>query len=108
VAPRSWDVIPFLQVDRPILFMAFEGQLARWENADLETWGRKTGTLVHEPAALPAAIDRALADPREQSDIRRAACADIYFNVGRATDAGMRELHALLGLEAARPAAAGA
>ena len=126
VAPRSWDVIPFLQaadllvtdissvgfeflqLDRPILFMAFEGQLARWENADLETWGRKTGTLVHEPAALPAAVDRALADPREQSDIRRAACADIYFNVGRATDAGMRELHALLGLGTARPAAAGA
>jgi CDP-glycerol glycerophosphotransferase (TagB/SpsB family) len=117
-APRVWDVIPlmhaadllitdissvgfeFLQVDRPLLFMDFPGQLVRWENADLETWGRKTGTLVQQPAALPAAIDRALASPREQSDIRRAACADIYFNVGRATDAGMAELYGLLGLAA--------
>ena len=123
-APRSWDVIPFLQaadllvtdissvgfeflqVDRPILFMTFEGQLVRWENADLETWGRKTGTLVDDPERLVAAIDHALANPRAQSDIRRAACADIYFNVGRATDAGMRELYGVLGLEA--PARAGA
>lgn len=125
-APRSWDVIPllhaadllvtdissvgfeFLQLDRPILFMSFENQLVRWENADLETWGRSTGTVVPDPERLPAALDRALASPREQSDVRRAACTDIYFNVGRATEAGMRELHALLGLEAARPAAAGA
>lgn len=125
-APRSWDVIPFLQaadllvtdissvgfeflqLDRPILFMTFEGQLVRWENADLETWGRKTGTLVDDPARLPAEIDRALADPGAQGEIRRAACADIYFNVGRATDAGMRELYGLLGMEAPGPAASSA
>jgi hypothetical protein len=123
-APRSWDVIPFLQaadllvtdissvgfeflqLDRPILFMTFEGQLVRWENADLETWGRKTGTLVDDPARLPAEIDRALASPGAQGEIRRAACADIYFNVGRATDAGMRELYGLLGMEAAARAGA--
>lgn len=123
-APKSWDVIPFLQaadllvtdissvgfeflqLDRPILFMTFEGQLVRWENADLETWGRRTGTLVDDPARLPAEIDRALAYPGAQGAIRRAACADIDFNVGRATDAGMRELYALLGMEA--PAAASA
>ncbi len=125
-APRVWDVIPlmqaadllvtdissvgfeFLQLDRPLLFMDFEGQLVRWENADLETWGRKTGTLVREPATLPAAIDRALAHAGEHSAIRRAACADIYFHVGRATAAGLSELYGLLGLEppARRPAAA--
>lgn len=123
-APKSWDVIPFLQaadllvtdissvgfeylqVDRPILFMSFPGQLVRWENADLATWGRKTGTLVEDPAKLAAAIDRALANPREHSEIRRAACADIYFNVGRATDAGMHELYGLLGMEAPARAAA--
>jgi CDP-glycerol glycerophosphotransferase (TagB/SpsB family) len=116
-APRAWDVIPlmhaadllvtdissvgfeFLQLDRPLLFMSFPGQLARWENADLETWGRKTGTLVEDPVALPAAIDRALASPGEQSPIRRAACADIYFHVGCATDAGMAELYREFGMQ---------
>lgn len=125
-APRSWDVIPFLQaadllvtdissvgfeflqLDRPILFMTFEGQLVRWENADLETWGHRTGTPVDDPARLPAAIDRALADPGAQGEIRRAACADIYFNVGRATDAGMRELYGLLGMAAPGAAASAA
>ena len=113
-APRSWDVIPFLhaadllvtdvssvgfeflQLDRPILFMTFEGQLERWGNADLETWGRKTGTEVDAPGKLAAAIDRALSDPGRQGEVRRAACADIYFNVGRATQAGMVELRAAL------------
>ncbi len=117
-APRVWDVVPlmhaadllitdissvgfeFLQLDRPIVFMTFENQLRRWEGrADLETWGRRIGACVGSPAELPAALDRELADPGRLADIRRAACADIYYNVGCATDAGMRALYDITGLQ---------
>jgi len=120
-APRMWDVIPllhaadvlitdissvgfeFLQLDRPIVFMTFEGQMVRWEGVcDLETWGRKIGVCVDSAAALPAALDRELGDPNHMQPIRKAACADIYYNVGTATDAGMAALYKILGMEPLR------
>ncbi|GJM21956.1 MAG: hypothetical protein DHS20C15_18710 [Planctomycetota bacterium] len=115
-APQTFDVIvpmqaadlmvtdissvafEWLQVDRPLIFMTFDGQLARWEGkADLDTWGRRIGTECEDPVKLPQVVAAELADPDRLGDIRRAACADIYFNVGGATQAAIRELYALLG-----------
>lgn len=118
-APATFDVIPpmhaadlmitdissvafeWLQRDRPLIFMVFENQLARWEGkADLDTWGRKIGIECDDVAALPRLIESELADPMRLSPVRRAACADIYFHVGCATGAAMKEFYAALGMEA--------
>lgn len=117
-APRTFDVIrpmhasdllvtdissvafEWLQVDRPLVFLVFEGQLARWEGrADLETWGRKIGTECEDLDNLAEIVRTELASPGRMGDIRRAACADIYFNVGRATDAALSQTYRLLGIE---------
>jgi CDP-glycerol glycerophosphotransferase (TagB/SpsB family) len=116
-APGTFDVIPFmqasdllvtdissvafewLQVDRPLVFMTFADQLVRWDGkADLDTWGRRIGTECDDVTQLPGIIDRELADPGRLGDVRRAACADIYFHVGRSTDAAMTEFYGIMGL----------
>lgn len=118
VAPKTADVVPamhasdlmvtdissvafeYLQCDRPIVFMTFDGQLDRWGAADLDTWGRRIGTECTGADALVDVIERELAAPERLGPVRREACADIYFHVGCAAKAGMRELYAELGLSA--------
>ncbi len=115
-APDVSDVIPFmqasdlmvtdissvafewLQVDRPLVFMTFPDQLRRWEGkADLDTWGRRIGVECDDPAALLGTVDDELAHADRKGDVRREACADIYFHVGCSTDAAMEETYAILG-----------
>jgi CDP-glycerol glycerophosphotransferase (TagB/SpsB family) len=118
VAPNTFDVIPcmqasdllvtdissvafeWLQVDKPLVFMTFPNQLRRWEGqADLETWGRRIGTECDDVARLPTLIESELASPGRLGDVRREACADIYFHVGCATDAALSEFYGLMNLE---------
>jgi hypothetical protein len=92
----------WLQLDRPLVFMVFPDQLRRWEGrADLETWGRRIGVECGAVAALPDVVVSELADPGRLGPVRREACSDIYFNVGRATDAAVAQLYVLLGMEPA-------
>ena len=53
---------------------------------DLETWGRKTGTVVKSAADLPALIPRLLADGDGRDSIRREAAADLFYNPGAAAE----------------------
>ena len=119
VAPATFDVIPpmqaadllitdlssvayeWLQRDRPLVFMTFEGQLTRWEGqADLATWGRRIGVECDDVDSLPAILEQELAEPGRNGPLRREACADIYFNVGSSTDAAMRETYRVLSMDA--------
>ncbi len=116
-APATADVVPamhaadlmitdissvafeYLQCDRPIIFMTFDEQLARWDGqADLETWGRSIGTECSSAEQLVETVERELANPERVGPVRRDACADIYFNVGSSARAGMRELYGHLDL----------
>ena len=115
---RSHDVVPllfaadvlltdassaayeFLLLDRPIVFLAFPGQLDRVrERADLATWGRRVGITVEEPGRVAAAVEDALASPREHAAVRQAAVRDLFFHPGRATDRAVAELYRLLELD---------
>ena len=90
----------YLLLDRPILFLAFPGQLDHCRGrVDLETWGRKVGVTVEDAAELPAALDAALGRPCEHQAIRQQAAADLFYNVGCATPASVAEVYRLLELD---------
>lgn len=90
----------FLLLDRPVVFMDVPALMAKYaDHIDLETWGRKTGTVVVSPAELPACIEGELADPGRLSEVRRAAAADYFYHPGAARMASVREIQRILGLE---------
>ena len=81
-------------LDRPILFLDTPALIEHAREAeesmlDLDTWGRKGGTIVLSPADLTAAVDKCLANPHEKSEIRHAISQDLFFNPGKAADAAM-------------------
>lgn len=81
----------FSLVDRPMLFLDVPELLAKAEKKqdalmDLDTWGRKGGTVVAGPDDVVDAVADGLAHPQSKGEIRRAMAADLFFNPGTATD----------------------
>jgi len=55
---------------------------------------------VETPSAVVAAVSQALAEPRRLSPARRALASELFLNPGSATSCAVRELYALIELEA--------
>lgn len=89
-------------LDRPIVFIDVPELLAltRKKGAllDLETWGRRGGTVVPDVSAALVAVEHGLAVPDEHSLIRQAMVEDLFYNRGHATTAAMQWLRDDLGL----------
>jgi hypothetical protein len=89
-------------LDRPIVFVDVPEllELTRKKGArlDLETWGRKGGTVVADVSSAVEAVEAGLAAPDEHSDVRRAIVQDLFFNRGHASSAAMTWLKGELGL----------
>jgi len=105
---RDPDVVPYLHaadllltdassvsveytlLDRPIVFLDVPELLRviveRGGALDLETHGRKGGTLVSRPEDVVAAIADGLAHPARHGDLRRATARDVFHDPGRATE----------------------
>ncbi len=103
---RDRDIIPYLAasdllitdissvaveytlLDRPIIFIDIPALLKRVRKRapalDLDTYGRKTGRVVADPAALAAAVRDSLANPERDSAIRRRMAAHLFHAPGRA------------------------
>ncbi|MBL1216531.1 MAG: hypothetical protein D8M59_03455 [Planctomycetes bacterium] len=109
---RDADVIPLLHaadllitdassvsseyalLDRPIVFLDVPKLIKRALAAndamvDLQTWGRRCGMVVEQPADVVQTVEQALIDQGECSDVRHAMTADLFYNPGRATQAAM-------------------
>ncbi|MEE8201832.1 MAG: CDP-glycerol glycerophosphotransferase family protein [Candidatus Acidoferrales bacterium] len=97
----------FLLRDRPILFLdtpeKYEINKERW---DTEVWGQRIGVTVRTADELVRALEDALADPGQLSDLRRQAAADIFYRPGTATDRAVAKIYELLELAPATAAAA--
>jgi len=90
----------FLLLDRPILFIDVPALFERYKDTiDLGGWGRRTGEVVTTYEELIQALRQALQSPQENSEIRREAAADIFYNPGRATRAAMAAIYRVLNLE---------
>jgi CDP-glycerol glycerophosphotransferase (TagB/SpsB family) len=84
-------------LDRPMVFLDVPDLIAyaraRADSAlDLETWGRRAGPVVAEPADVPAAVCDELAHPERRAEVRQAIARDLFYNPGRATEAATRWL----------------
>ena len=86
-------------LDRPIIFMDVPDLLSVYAStADMDTWGRSTGEVVGDASALPPAVERTLSNPSAQSEIRRAAARDLFYNPGAATGAALQAIGAMVGI----------
>jgi hypothetical protein len=84
-------------LDRPMVFLDVPELLAaaagREDSAlDLQTWGRRAGALVTDPAELVAALDDELEHPERRAGIRQGVAEDLFYNPGEATAAAVRWL----------------
>jgi CDP-glycerol glycerophosphotransferase (TagB/SpsB family) len=82
----------FALLDRPMVFLDVPEliEAARQKGAvDLETWGRKAGDVVTDPADAVRAVADALGRPERHSDVRRALAEDLFYNPGAATGAAV-------------------
>jgi len=102
----------FTLLDRPIVFLDTPELIAQAREAansmlDLETWGRKAGTVVKSAQRIVEAVDAGLEHRADRTDVRQAMARDFFYNPGRATDTAMGWLEAnVLGAPVARQAAA--
>lgn len=83
----------FSLLDRPMVFLDVPELLKRSAAKedpmlDLETWGRKGGTVVTDPLTVVDAVTESLAHPERHGETRRAMASDLFFNPGHATDQG--------------------
>jgi choline kinase len=105
---RELDVVPFIHaadlvmtdassvateftlLDRPIVFLDVPELLkevtGRGGVLDLETYGRRIGTLAHTPAEAVPAVADALANPQREGELRRAVARKVFHDPGRAAD----------------------
>lgn len=124
---RDFDVVPYLEaadllitdassvaieytlLDRPMIFLDVPNlmqQIAkRSPAADLDTYGRKIGTVVSGPDTLADAVREVLAHPeaREQGKFRRAAAAHLFHAPGGAAERVAAVVRHAAGIEPALP-----
>jgi hypothetical protein len=83
----------YLLLDRPLIFLDVPILLASAagedDRLDLETWGRKGGTVVRDVVEAERAVADGLARPQAQSEIRTAMTRDLFYNPGTATEAAL-------------------
>lgn len=83
----------YLLLDRPLVFLdvaiLLDSAASEDDRLDLETWGRKGGTVVRDVAGAYDAVAAGLADPGAQSGIRNEIARDLFYNPGTATDAAL-------------------
>lgn len=95
-------------LDRPMVFLdvpdliraAITSKKGRF---DMETWGRRAGTLCRWPDDAVGAVQASLENPDAHGEVRRAMAADLFYNPGKATDAAVEWILAELGMEASTP-----
>ena len=90
-------------LDRPMVFLDVPELIARemvrgGSMLDLETWGRRAGTVVHDPDELVVAVAEGLTHPELHRDIRQEMVRDLFYNPGAATTAAMRWASRHLGI----------
>ncbi len=83
----------YLLLDRPVVFLDVPKLLAAAaaedDRLDLETWGRKGGSVAVDVDDAERAIRRGLESPADLSDIRRAIASDLFYNPGKATSVAL-------------------
>ena len=101
VTDASSVAFEYALLDRPIIFMDVPEIIngPRAQKMDLETWGRKGGDLLEDPAGLRKLVPHLLENPEQKSEIRRAIAADLFYKPGTATARAVRQLYENMDLD---------
>jgi CDP-glycerol glycerophosphotransferase (TagB/SpsB family) len=104
ISDHSSVAFEYLLLDRPVVRIHLPELIARGavaaEYVELMTRASTTATT---PRDVQAAVDHALADPRQGSADRRAVASELFYKPGTATDRAVRELYEVMELEPLRP-----
>lgn len=108
LSDASSVAVEYTLLDRPIVFIdvpkLLKNVLKRGAPLDLETHGRKIGRVARTPEEVVAEIERGLADPVAQSELRRQTAAEVFSAPGRAADRVAEIVRWSAGLQPAPPA----
>lgn len=93
-------------LDRPMVFLDVPKLIAKAQakdgsQVDLDTWGRRCGSIAKAPMEALDLVAHGLAHPGEHSEIRQAMAKDLFYNPGCATEAAMAWVRQNLGARTA-------
>ena len=104
ISDHSSVAFEYLLLDRPVVRIHLPELLARGavaaEYVELMT---RASTTVTNPREVRAAVDHALADPRQGSANRRAVASELFYKPGTATDRAVCELYDAMELAPLHP-----
>jgi hypothetical protein len=108
LSDASSVAVEYTLLDRPMVFIdvpkLLKNVLKRGAPLDLETHGRKIGRLARSPEDVIAEIERGLADPLAQSELRRQTAAQVFSAPGRAAQRVAEIVRWSAGLQPGPPA----
>ena len=88
ISDASSAAVEYTLMDRPMVFLDVPELLDKvrttGETLDLESYGRRIGACVAEPADVVGAVAAALAQPDREGEIRRAMARDVFHAPGGA------------------------
>lgn len=108
LSDASSVALEYTLLDRPILFLdtpkLFRRLQKRAPALDLETYGRKIGSVVSGPGDVVAAVTESLANPERGAALRRQAAAHLFHAPGAAAERVAGVVRFAAGLDPALPA----
>ncbi len=104
----SSAAVEYTLVDRPIIFLDVPKLLQKVRKRapalDLDTYGRKIGTVVGQPEGLAAAIADSLTQPDREQELRRKMARHIFHSPGNAAQRVTEVIRHAAGLSPSLPA----
>ncbi len=85
-------------LDRPIVIFETPGALDHYADRDQAVWQQDHGEVVHNSTTVSQAVENALANPSDRSDIRRWKSDQLYYRPGTATDRAVAAIYEMLEL----------
>ena len=90
ITDASSAAVEYTLLDRPIVFLDIPKLIKKIKGRapalDLDTYGRRIGSVVRGPDEVPAAVADALAHREQHGELRRAMARDVFYKPGRAAE----------------------
>lgn len=90
ITDASSVAVEYTLLNRPIIFIdvpkLFKRVEKRAPSMDLETYGRKIGTVVKEPENTLEIVQQSLASPQQNQEIRQAMAKHVFHGPGQAAE----------------------
>ena len=72
----------YILLDKPVIFFDVPEYFERYGCSGIDYWGRKAGMIIKKPEEIQEAINSALNNPMERSDLRKELKNRLIYNPG--------------------------